>query len=1509
MKNKSVRKNIKKKLASFVLYVLLVPAIIPFALTLLFQNHIVQTISARLAANMLSTSLGQSVNINAIRVGIFSGINIDGLWIKDHHNNTLLRVGKLSTMPVFSNFNLKSIKFLTIKLDSVQFNIGSYHDELTDNLSLLIEKISGDGDKSGGNFKIFSGSVKIKNSSFNLFNQNRSYDQDNSTMDYANIVIDSINADLSGFKIINDSLNFRINNLVAREKSGVVVKKLRADFIVSSSGLYTTNALIELNDSYIDGDFGMEYSNYTSFSYYLDSVNMTANIRPSTINMANIGYFADVLFKMPNVVGITGKMNGTVRDLTGEDLKIKYGKNTRVSGDIRFTGLPDFYSTYMVVKELIITTNPQDIGNFYLPIVEKHLDFPNIIPPKEQIMVKGNFNGYYEDFSSSLDILLSYGKIKSEIKFKNTTENMLSFNVKVNGDSVNIGKLVNQTNLLGKMNFDLNISGEGKYPENISYNTSGILTNVDLLGYNYSRMSIVGSYANDSVLADLRVGDKNLMMTASAKAHIATNPVFTVSSNIVSANLNKINLWYDQNINLSSQLHAKVTGTNINTLNAHIALTKNKLVYDDNEYIIDSIILTKQTDSFNVTKTHLSSDVIIADVTGKYNISTLTQSIFRLADYYFNIIPGDESTYVVVDDYVDIDVNLLKPKIFTDQFLSGISISPNTKLHTVLNFSNNNFQADFSSNKIQYRDVSLDSSTLTIHRLNNYVFSELAISNIILKDSTAEDTLVFGIDDFSLSARIGNDSITYGIYWDNQNPALKNSGILEGYIADVADSIKINIGKADVYLNNVIWNIEPNNLVVMYNDRIFFHNIYIHTGESGFKLIGTVPKYENDSLVAEFADWNLSNFDILTKPMNFDLNGEINGFLNLTLIKNNPTLVSDITIKELELNDEYLGEARIMNTWDNTNNSVFIKSQIIRQGEAGRGEVFSADGYYYPTKKDDNLNIDVSFNRFKLRTLEPFFSDVVNNLEGTTSGNLSIRGSVLQPVITGSADMQRTAMRIVYLNTKYSFSNSIEFVKNGIRFDKLVIYDTLGNQAYINGSLTHNYFTNPMFDMVITTPGLLFFNTTSRMNELYYGTAIASGNIKITGRPDDVDLRLDIKTQKGTSVVLPLNYSVEISDKDYIIFTKPAFDSIQENVLLELVEINEKTELNYNINVKMEVTPVAHVSISLPADMGTIDARGNSNLALDVDSKGKFSLVGDYIVEEGLFHFKIGNLVSKRFTLVRGGRISWSGNPYSANVNIKGLYKVKTSLSSLGIIIDSTVSFKNKVTVECYVVLTNELLNPNIRFEIKIPDLDPDYQRAVFSNLDTTNAAMMNQQMISLLVLGTFNFNNAASISIESSYYNVIANQLSSLLSQISENVDIGLNYKPGDEVSQQEFEVALSTQLFDDRLTIESNFGMSYDRSQQSASNIVGDVDIGYKLAPDGRWVLKVFNHSNVNSWYNYSNYDQTSPYTQGVGIAFRKDFNNIAELFGSRKKNSRDKREIKSNQESIKPEDEDSQ
>jgi hypothetical protein len=158
----------------------------------------------------------------------------------------------------------------------------------------------------------------------------------------------------------------------------------------------------------------------------------------------------------------------------------------------------------------------------------------------------------------------------------------------------------------------------------------------------------------------------------------------------------------------------------------------------------------------------------------------------------------------------------------------------------------------------------------------------------------------------------------------------------------------------------------------------------------------------------------------------------------------------------------------------------------------------------------------------------------------------------------------------------------------------------------------------------------------------------------------------------------------------------------------------------------------------------------------------------------------------------------------------------------------------------------------------------------------------MNQQMVSLLLMNSFSY-ATSSTNMSVSSVNIVTSQLSNWLSQISRDFDIGINYIAGDEINQDELEVALSTQFFDNRLIVDGNVGVmtSENTSQQEASNIVGDVNIEYKLRPDGRIRLRAFNRSN-----NINTLDYYAPYTQGVGIFFTKEFDRFADIFKRQRK-----------------------
>jgi len=121
-------------------------------------------------------------------------------------------------------------------------------------------------------------------------------------------------------------------------------------------------------------------------------------------------------------------------------------------------------------------------------------------------------------------------------------------------------------------------------------------------------------------------------------------------------------------------------------------------------------------------------------------------------------------------------------------------------------------------------------------------------------------------------------------------------------------------------------------------------------------------------------------------------------------------------------------------------------------------------------------------------------------------------------------------------------------------------------------------------------------------------------------------------------------------------------------------------------------------------------------------------------------------------------------------------------------------------------------------------------------------------------------------------------------LSGVTQNLNVGVNYKAGTATTGQEFDVAVSTQLFNDRLLLDGTFGMANESqsSAQKASSIVGDINIEYILTKNRRWRLKAFNRTNTSDNLMYNN----APYTQGVGVSWQRGFDKVGDLFKNEKK-----------------------
>ena len=124
----------------------------------------------------------------------------------------------------------------------------------------------------------------------------------------------------------------------------------------------------------------------------------------------------------------------------------------------------------------------------------------------------------------------------------------------------------------------------------------------------------------------------------------------------------------------------------------------------------------------------------------------------------------------------------------------------------------------------------------------------------------------------------------------------------------------------------------------------------------------------------------------------------------------------------------------------------------------------------------------------------------------------------------------------------------------------------------------------------------------------------------------------------------------------------------------------------------------------------------------------------------------------------------------------------------------------------------------------------------------------------------------------------MLSNQLSNWLSQWSKSFDIGLNYRPGStsnnsNLSSDEVELALSTQLLDDRVSINGNVDMG---ARNNSNPIAGDFSIDVKLNKTGKLRFKAFGRSNDEMLTATTE----TQYTTGAGIVYREEFNNFYDL-----------------------------
>ena len=112
---------------------------------------------------------------------------------------------------------------------------------------------------------------------------------------------------------------------------------------------------------------------------------------------------------------------------------------------------------------------------------------------------------------------------------------------------------------------------------------------------------------------------------------------------------------------------------------------------------------------------------------------------------------------------------------------------------------------------------------------------------------------------------------------------------------------------------------------------------------------------------------------------------------------------------------------------------------------------------------------------------------------------------------------------------------------------------------------------------------LLTLNTGIQKDESYYGKVIASGDAIISGPTDAISIDLNVVSDKGTELFIPLDDAKSIAEDSFIQFVG---DSPEENKFLSKTVDSDMSSSNLKMDMDIELNTNAQINIILDEVLG-----------------------------------------------------------------------------------------------------------------------------------------------------------------------------------------------------------------------------------------------------------------------------------------------------------------------------------
>ena len=1406
----------------------------------------VQTFLGKEVAEALADKFGTKVEVGKVNLGFFNRIIIDDVMMYDQQGDSLIYASRLSAKIDYMAATQGKISVSSAQIFGLRANLYRQTAKSPANFQFVLDSLASKDTTQHKPLDLHIGSLIIRRGAI-AYNQ-RDVAPRSGVFSPQHIRVSELSSHILLNHVTDNSIDLLLKKLSFKDESGFKLQslhfKLQADR--QKATLKEFRLLMPRSELVLD-DLKATYR-FEGKRFIPESLRFKGGIQQSKITFADVASLVPALRHFDDAVFVSSRFSGTGKSISVPSLNLRTGSG---SINLQARGSYSHASSHPAWSADIANLNLSPAGvEFLAENLGNKVKIPKEILRLGTIHLTGKAKGYENILSAKGNIETDAGNISLQ-----AVKNDDHIKASVDTRGVNLGRILDNRKL-GTVVAKIDAHGTMKH-----IFAKGNIARFDYGNYNFHNIDIDGDYDMKTLRGTASIADPN------------------------------VNLSVKGDYQLGSRLYALDAAIN------HLRPTVLGMKMHDPSYSLDNISISANNKG---KEGHLDIEAPFVSLyaRGQYDLNTIYGSITRLVADKLPTIPGISKHAAKGYNDFTLQANITSAEVLQRMFGLPLSLSLPVHINGNISDAEKNVNLYINAPNFSWDGSAFHDANIELNTIGDSLKMEARISQGLPYEKAPV---------YRLRAAAADNNLSTLLYYANQSSKLPITGKIDArtqfFTSDNgATGVHVTVNPSEIMLGEKKWLLNPADIIYRKNELTVDMLNFSH-GDQHIIINGKATPQATDSIVADLKDVDVAYILNLVNFHSVDFAGKASGKAVVKSIFQTPEAYANLDVKDFVFENGPLGTLHAKAAYDNQEGQINIDATA----EDGPEHLTVINGYVSP--KRNYIDLGIEAHNTSLKFMENFCGSFLNNVEAWCKGKLNVVGDLKNINLVGEV-VAHGRMHMKQLGTDYTFNHlRAHAIPDDIQFEGDSIYDSHYNGkhshfALIRGGIHHKHLTRLSYDLDIDANNFLGFDTHEFGDDTFYGTVFATGTVGIHGKSGETIIDIDATPEPHSIFVYNVASPDAISAGSFIhwndatpyIYRPYSPDSDKDKKKDSSSDFSSDMRINFLVNTNPNLT----LKLMMDDQTGDyITLNGNGVIRANYYNKGGLDMFGNYVVDHGQYKLTIQNIIKKDFDFQPGGTIAFGGDPYNAPLNLQAKYTVNgVPLSDLSI---GRSFSSNNIRVDCLMDITGTPGAPKVDFSMDLPTVNSDAKQMIYSVINSQEE--MNQQVLYLLGIGRFytqtknnqtsedaSQQSQTSLAMQSLLSGTISQQINNVLSSFvnSSNWNFGANISTGNEgFNNAEYEGILSGRLLNNRLLFNGQFG--YRDNANATQSFIGDFDLRYLIFPNGNLSIHVYNQTNDRY------FTRNSLNTQGVGLIMKKDFFNLRDLLGIKKKSKNKGKEDK--------------